>query len=136
MDAFSQIWQAKKDSIPLGRLKPVGFIPPSDCDNSLDLNNLMVQNQASTFFIRVQGHAMKNAGIFDDDIVVVDRSVPLKYGDVVIAVIEETFLIRRLIKDKNKLWLGSGNPHFPSIEIQDGTGLEIWGVVTYNIHKV
>jgi DNA polymerase V len=106
-----------------------------DCESFLDLNELMVKNTEATFFLRMQGYSMENAGIFHGDIVVVDRSV-VESGNIVIAVMQGCFTISRLIKKGGRVWLKPENVHYPSIEVKNLEDFEIWGTVVYTIRKL
>lgn len=114
-----------------------GFPSPAEdeCESSLNLNSLMVKNAEATFFLRVLGCSMERVGIFEGDIVVVDRSIPVQYGNIVIAFIQNAFTIRRLVKKGEKVLLQAENIHDPIIEIKNPEEFEIWGTVTYVIHK-
>ena len=79
---------------------------------------------------------MTGAGINDDDILVVDRSLEPANGKIVIAVINGELAVKRLLKNNGTCQLVSENPHYPALEISEDTPLEIWGVVTYAIHRL
>lgn len=112
-----------------------GFPSPADdeCESLLDLNELVIRNTESTYFLRVLGYSMENASIFQGDIVIVDRSIVAQPGNVVIAFIQDAFTIKRFLKKGEKCFLQSENLHYPLIEIEKD--FEIWGVVTYVLHK-
>lgn len=115
-----------------------GFPSPADdyLDRKLDLNEHLVKNPAATFFVRVAGDSMLGAGINDNDILVVDRSLEPCSGNIVIAVINGELTVKRLIKTKNSCRLAAENPAYPDLEIDEDTPLEIWGVATYAIHSL
>lgn len=115
-----------------------GFPSPADdyLQTSLDLNELLVKNQNSTFFVRVAGDSMKEAGIFSGDILVVDRSLEAKDGNVIIAVINGELTVKRLSKIKNKVYLLPENNNYEPIEITESMQLNVWGVVRTVIHQV
>ena len=106
-------------------------------ERGIDLNEQLVQNKPATFFMRVRGDAMSGAGIYDGDIVIVDRSLKPLSGKVVIAMLNGEMLIRRLEKTFNKMRLMPDTPRLAPIEV-DGScdSFSIWGVVTYIIHAV
>ncbi|MDX1775621.1 MAG: translesion error-prone DNA polymerase V autoproteolytic subunit [Desulfobulbales bacterium] len=131
------------DAIPLQRplfLSGVsaGFPSPADdyLDRKLDLNEHLVKNPAATFFVRVAGDSMIGAGINDNDILVVDRSLEPASGSIVIAVINGELTVKRLLKRKDSWRLVAENPDYPDLEIVAETPLEIWGVATYAIHSL
>lgn len=114
-----------------------GFPSPADglIEKSLDLNEYLIKNPPATFLVRVSGDSMIKAGIFDQDILVVDRSLDAKNNDVVIAVINSEFTVKRLKIEGKKIWLLPENENYAPIEILDGMDLVIWGVVTNTVHK-
>lgn len=115
-----------------------GFPSPAD-DNvasNLNLNKLLIKHEAATFFMEVKGDAMKDAGIWSGDILVVDRSLSAKHGRVVIVTIGEELFIRRLYKLRNKVLLMPENKEYEPMEINNDIESVIWGVVNYVIHKV
>lgn len=121
-------------------LEPVsaGFPSPADdyLESKLDLNDLIVRNPASTFFVRVTGDSMKDAGIYSGDILVVDKALEPKDGSVIIAVIDGELTVKRLSKIQNKLFLLPENTNYKPIEITEQMSFEVWGVVKTVIHSV
>lgn len=114
-----------------------GFPSPAEdfIEKKLDLNEYLIKNPSATFFIKVSGHSMKNAGIFDGDILVVDRSIEPSDNKIVIGVVNGEFTVKRLTKENNKLYLMPENPDFKPLEINESMDVSVWGVVTYTIHK-
>jgi len=115
-----------------------GFPSPADdyIDNKLDLNEFLIKNPSATFFVRVTGDSMVNAGIYSGDILVVDRSIEAKNGHVIIAVIDGELLVKRLRQTKKKIFLYPENSNFTPIEITSQMNFEVWGVVTNVIHSL
>ncbi len=115
-----------------------GFPSPADdyLERRLDLNEHLIKNPASTFFVRVNGDSMINAGIYTGDILVVDRSLDPKDGNIVIAVIDGELTVKRLSIGKNKIALLPENPKYKKIEITSEMNFEVWGVVRSVIHSV
>lgn len=112
-----------------------GFPSPADDHQQerLNLLDLIVQQPDATFFMRVRGASMKDAGIDDGDYVVVDRSVNVKHGQIILAVIDGEFTIKRLYQRNGRTVLQSANPTYPHIELKDGQELNVWGVVTWTL---
>ena len=113
-----------------------GFPSPADdfLDGELDLTRILVKNKPATFLWRVTGSSMRDVGIFDGDVVVVDRSVKPKDGVVVVAVINgETSL--KLYRSGNPPSLTFANREIPAFPMDDVSQVEIWGVVTWTLHK-
>jgi len=115
-----------------------GFPSPADdyLDRKLDLNEHLVRNPAATFFVRVAGDSMTGAGINDNDILIVDRSLEPSSNNIVIAAVNGELTVKRLIKKKTSCLLLAENPGYPSLTINEDTPLEIWGVATYVIHSL
>lgn len=110
---------------------PAGFPSPAEeyLGDTLDLNKLMIDNPTSTFFARVDGDSMINAGIFDGDILIVDRSVVAKHNSIVVAIVDNEFTVKRL-KSDGELQLVPENPSYKPIKISGHSDITIWGVVT------
>jgi len=106
-------------------------------ERGVDLNEQLVRNKPATFFMRVSGEAMVGAGIFNGDVVIVDRSVKAASGKVVIASLNGELLIRRLEKTFNKIRLVPETTRLSPIDVDiSGAEFSIWGVVTYVIHSL
>jgi DNA polymerase V len=115
-----------------------GFPSPADdhVDKRLDLNDYLITQADSTFFVRIKGDSMIEAGIFEDDVAIVDKSRLAKAGDIVLAEVDGEFTIKSLAKSKGGLpRLLPANPKFSPIEIKEGMQFEIWGVVTGSVRK-
>lgn len=115
-----------------------GFPSPADdfIDKTLDLNEFLITHPAATFFVRVEGTSMIDAGIHPGDILIVDKALEPHAGSIVIAVLDGGFTVKRFHKSGGKCYLLAANPDFAPIEIADHMTVEVWGVVTYVIHKV
>jgi DNA polymerase V len=116
-----------------------GFPSPADdyIDDYLDLNEHLIQHPAATFFVRASGNSMINAGIHDNDILIVDRSLLATDGKIVIAAVAGELTVKRFKKtDEGGLMLLPENPEFPPIIVRAEEDVQIWGVVTSVIHKV
>ena len=115
-----------------------GFPSPSDdyLDVDLNLHKYLVKHPAATFFVRVTGDSMIGAGINDNDILIVDRSLKPSHGKIVIAVVDGHMTVKRLYKESGKLILMPENTLYKPIEIKEDMNIEIWGVVVTAIHSV
>lgn len=113
-----------------------GFASPADdfVEEYLDLNELLVKREEATFFVRVAGRSMVDAGIQPDDILIVDRSLEAKHGKIVIAVIDGEVTVKRLSTYGGKVILKAENSQYKDIHVNGS--LHIWGVVTSVIHQV
>ncbi|MFT5590196.1 MAG: DNA polymerase V [Bradyrhizobium sp.] len=114
-----------------GQRISAGFPSPAEeyLEKGLDLNTYLVRNKTATFYFRVQGDSMTGARIFDGDMVVVDRSVAPKHRNIVLAVVNADYTIKRLHKRAGVIELRAENPRYAPIQFGDGETLEIWGVV-------
>ncbi len=116
-----------------------GFPSPADdyVEKTLDLNELLIQKPAATFFVRAEGESMLGAGIHPNDILVVDRSIKPVIGKVVICALNGELTVKRLKQiNKDGLVLGAENPAYSDIVVKDDIELVIWGVVTNVIHAL
>ena len=111
-----------------------GFPSPAQdyIDKKIDMNEHLIQNECATFIVKVASLSMINAGIDIDDELIVDRSLDAKHKDIVVALIDNDFTVKRLmIEDDGKVWLKAENPEYSNIYLDDGQQLEVWGVVTF-----
>jgi len=115
-----------------------GFPSPADdyTDKSLDLNEHLIKNPAATFFVRVTGDSMIEAGIHDGDTLIVDRSITPTNDSIVIAAVDGNLTVKRLLKKGKKVYLMPANSQFSPIELNDNNDVTIWGVVTTVLHQV
>ncbi len=111
---------------------PAGFPSPAQdyIEQTLDLNELCISHPAATFFVRVEGESMTGAGIFPNDILVVDRSLTARHGDIVIASLEREMTVKQLHLSPEPVRLLACNPAYPPLVMEEGMVLEIFGVVT------
>lgn len=115
-----------------------GFPSPADdyIDKKINLHDFLVKNNAATFFLKAHGESMLGAGIYDGDLLVVDRSVEAGHNKIVIAAIDGELTVKRLLRRQNKVVLAPENPDYPEFNITHKEHVHIWGVVTFAIHKV
>lgn len=128
------------ECIPLvGPFVEAGFPTVADefIEDRLDLNRYLIAHPAATFFVRVSGTSMQNAGILPGDMVVVDRSLDPKERDIVIAVLDGQFTLKRFSMIQGAIHLLPENPRFPPIKVEsEQVDFAIWGVVTSVIRKM
>lgn len=126
-------------SIPIGP-SPVsaGFPSPAEnyMDASIDLNKVLVNHPSATFFVRVEGDSMIGAGIHHEDVLIVDRALEATSGNIVIALLNGEFTVKRLLVGEGKYSLMAENDKYPPIHIEEEGDFQVWGVVTYVIHQV
>lgn len=115
-----------------------GFPSPAQdyLDLAFDLNRELVKNPSSTFYGRVRGNSMVDAGINDGDILVIDKSIPPADGRRAVCFIDGEFTIKTLKVEKDILWLLPANPKYKPIKVTPESNFTVWGIVTYVIHKV
>ena len=142
LTSFTILWPT-----PLPRVMPLplfsdkvaaGFPSPADdyVEKTLDLNELLVQKPAATFFVRAQGESMLGAGIHPNDILIVDRSIEQVPGKIVICALNGELTVKRLERGNEQWQLKAENPAYPDIVIHEELEMVIWGVVTNVIHSV
>lgn len=115
-----------------------GFPSPADdeLEDKLDLNELLIKHPSATFFLRVSGSSMINAGIHHNDILIVDRSLEAADGKVVIASVNGELTVKRLHYEGKKIQLVAENDAYPPIDISEEADFRIWGVVTNVVHSL
>lgn len=114
-----------------------GFPSPADdyVELSLDLNKHLIKHPSATFYARVKGYSMINAGINDGDLLVVDRALDIYDNCIAVCIIDGEFTVKRLKKLKNKILLIPENKEYRPIEVTEFNDFEVWGIVAYVIHK-
>ena len=116
-----------------------GFPSPATdyIEDDLDLNTHLISNAPATFIIRVQGKSMRDVGIYDGDLLIVDKSINPKSFSTVIANVNEELVVKTFIKEKEVSYLTSGSKStIDKIDLGENQEVIIWGVVTYVIHKL
>ena len=99
------------------------------------MNELLIKHPSATFFVRVQGDSMTGAGIFNGDILIVDRALEPKNGDIAVCVIDGEFTVKRLEIINDELYLAAENGQYKPIKVSEFQDFRVWGIVTYVIHK-
>ena len=105
-------------------------------ETGIDLNKELSENPLATFYIKVKGNSMIDAGINDKDVLVVDRSLEPQNNKIAICFIDGEFTVKRIQVEKDCLYLMPENPNYPAIKVTEENQLIIWGIVTYVIKKV
>lgn len=114
-----------------------GFPSPAQdyLKEAIDLNKEIVQHPATTFYARVSGDSMRDEGIEDGDILVVDKSLELIDDDLAICYIDGDYTLKRVRLEKDAAWLVPSNPNYPLIKVTPENEFVVWGIVTYTIKK-
>lgn len=122
----------------IGHGVSAGFPSPAldFMESNIDLNIALSENLSATFFIKVQGHSMVDAGIDNQDVLVVDRSLSAENKKIAICLIDGEFTVKRLQLEKDGLWLLPENKNYTPIKITEDNNFVIWGIVTYVIKKL
>ena len=133
------IYKSKVNAIKKISLYPsvyAGFPSPAEdhLDLDLDLNEHLIKHPAATFYVYAKGDSMINSGIHDGDLLIVDRSLNPNSKDIVVAVLDGEFTVKRIYKKNNQIFLVPSNNKYESILINENMDFEIWGVVTHAIH--
>jgi DNA polymerase V len=114
-----------------------GFPSPAEdhLELKLDLNRALVRHPNATFYGRVKGSSMIDAGIEEGDILVIDKSLDPKEGDVAVCFLDGEFTVKRISRREDGLYLMPANEEFSPIRIAEESEFRVWGIVTYVIHK-
>ncbi|MGB5419822.1 LexA family protein [Algibacter sp.] len=115
-----------------------GFPAPAEdfSQQRLSLDNELVKNKETTFYARVSGQSMIGAGLDDNDLLVIDRSLQPSHNKIAVCFLDGEFTVKRLKVDNEGIWLKPENPNYPIIRITDANDFVIWGIVTNVIKKV
>ena len=115
-----------------------GFPSPADDfkEVRISLDKELVKNKESTFYARVSGDSMLNAGLSDGDLIIIDRSLNPENGKIAVCFLDGEFTVKRIKKEKDRVYLVPENRKYKPIEINEDNELIIWGVVEYVIKKV
>lgn len=115
-----------------------GFPSPADdyVETGLDLNEHLIERPTSTFFVRVQGDSMTEAGIADGSVLIVDRAEEAENRDIVVAALDGELTVKRLRAQSGCCWLVPANDEHDPIEVTEAREMVIWGVVQHVITRV
>ena len=114
-----------------------GFPSPADdyLEDRLDLNEYFIRHPAATFYVRVAGDSMQGAGIFDGDLLIVDRAAGCTDGSIVVARLGDEFTLKRITKKGSRTFLQPENESFEPIEVTENADCEIWGRVVGSVRR-
>ena len=136
--SFYTLKQLQLDEIKLAEpMVPAGFPSPADDFVEMELNipDYIVKNKDATFCVKVEGTSMTKANIHSGDILIVDRSLEPEHHNIVLAVIDGEFTVKRLAVNDGNLYLSPENDNFAPIKITKEMDFFVWGVITHIIHK-
>lgn len=139
LDPLTRIFRPGGEEIT-GRLFAsvvAGFPSPADDhhEEEIDIGRHLVRNPSTTFFVRVEGDSMTGESIHPDDILVVDRSLRPATGNIVVAALNDSFTVKRLRTQGQRVFLEAANPRYRTIEISEGDRFSLWGVVTFVLRQ-
>jgi DNA polymerase V len=125
-------------SLPFAESISAGFPSPAEeyLELSLDLNKALIQHPSSTFFGRVKGNSMHDAGIHEGDILVIDKSLSPVNGRKAVCYIDGEFTLKTLKVDQTGIWLMPANPDYKPVKVTEENNFIVWGIVTFVIHKL
>ena len=117
---------------------PAGFPSPAEDyqETPLHLTEYLIENRAATFMMRVDGDSMKDVGILDGDLLVVDRAAKPVNGSVVVVAVNGAYTVKRLRRGSDCVWLEPANARYQSVRVADGEELHVFGVVKHSIHSL
>ncbi|MEY2860774.1 MAG: hypothetical protein RL392_1232 [Pseudomonadota bacterium] len=101
----------------------------------IDLTELLIKHSQATYFLRASGHSMVEVGIFDNDILIVDKAITPRHNHIVVAIVDGDFTVKQLYQRAGRIKLKAANPTFPEIVPKDGQTIEVWGVVTGSVKQ-
>ena len=119
------------------KTRPMAFGAVEDryTEKDKDLNELLIRNKSATYLFRMKGDAMQEAGIFDGDILVVDRSLKLAEGKIIVAILNGELLVRRFHRNFSSAFLIPENNRYKPINLAEFSDFVVWGVVVHSIHS-
>jgi DNA polymerase V len=139
INAFLDVEPQRAAAVPLmASLATCGFPSPADdyLDHPLDFNELLIDNPAATFAVRIAGESMTGIGLFPGDIAVIDRARTAVDGSIVLALLGGEFAIKRYRRKGKRAWLQAENPSFKDIVLNEDSAFEVWGVIVKSIRML
>lgn len=134
--AYKGSKQFSQHDVKMANATGFGAAADDYMERGVDLNEQLIKNKPATYFFRMKGDAMKDAGIFDNDVLIVDRSLKLAEGKIIVAVLNGELLVRRFHKNFSSAFLIPENSRYKNINLAEFSDFSLWGVVTYVIHQV
>lgn len=134
--AYKGSKQFKQQEVKTANATGFGAAADDYMERGIDLNEELIRNKPATFFFRMKGDAMQDAGIFDKDILIVDRSVKMANGKIIVGILNGELLVRRFHKNFSSAFLIPENNRYKPINLAEFSDFTVWGVVTYTIHAL
>ncbi len=132
--AYKGSKQYKQQEIKTANATGFGAAADDYMERGIDLNEQLIRNKPATFFFRMKGDAMQEASISDGDILIVDRSIKVSSGKIIVAILNGELLVRRFHQNFSSAFLIPENKRYKPINLAEFTDFAVWGVVTYTIH--
>lgn len=135
---IKKIELSKSLVLPLAEKITAGFPSPAEdfLDLSIDLNKEFIKHPNATFFGKVSGDSMIDAGLNDGDLLIIDKSLEPKNNSIAVCFLDGEFTVKRVLRKKNKLWLIAENKNYQPIPVYPENDFVIWGIVTTVIKKI
>ena len=135
IDIYSALTEATFELPYVNEGISAGFPSPAldFVDLTIDLNRHIVKHPSATFYGRVKGHSLRDAGICDGDLLVIDRSLEPLNGKIAVCYIDGEFTAKRIKKALNELWLLPENDDYAPIQIKEDDDFLVWGIITHVI---
>lgn len=133
--AYKGSKQFKQQDVQTANATGFGAAADDYAERGIDLNEHLIKNKPATFFFKMKGDAMQQVGIFDGDILIVDRSLKLVNGKIIVAVLNGELLVRRFHKNFSSAFLIPENPRYKPVNLAEFSDFKIWGVVVHGIHS-
>src|ERR1700754_3512691 len=132
--AYKGSKQFKQQEVKTANATGFGAAADDYMERGIDLNEELIRNKPATFFFRMKGDAMQDAGIFDNDVLIVDRSLKLAGGKIIVAVLNGELMVRRYHKNFSSSFLVPENSRYKHINLEEFSDFMLWGVVVHSIH--
>jgi DNA polymerase V len=134
--AYKGTKQFSQQEVKMANATGFGAAADDYMERGIDLNEQLIKNKPATYFLRMKGDAMRDAGVFDSDVLIVDRSVKLTEGRIIVALLNGELLVRRFHKNFSSAFLVPENSRYKPINLAEFNDFKVWGIVTYVIHDV
>lgn len=117
---------------------PAGFPSPAQdhANDGIDLNRELIKHPASTFCARVSGDSMRDCGIDDGDLLIIDKSLTPQEGSVAVCFVDGEFTLKRISVQQDGVWLVPANTQYPALHVTEGCNFQVWGIVAYVVKKM
>jgi len=133
--AYKGSKQFKQQDVKTANATGFGAAADDYMERGIDLNEQLVRNKPATYFFRMKGDAMQEAGIFDGDVLIVDRSLKLANGKIIVAILNGELLVRRYHQNFSSAFLIPDNTRYKPINLGEFTDFKVWGIVVHSIHS-